>query len=159
MASHVLENRRLHKGSRTTGIALLAGYVAVYAATLYAMVRFGRFEAGDAIGVFAVLGIGFSIAAWLLTIGIKPLPCRVLEPGRELATLLVYLLPLTAFIAFGFSAIHRHVTLEPADWLAILAAKLAVFVVIPAWIMVVRFGYRLTELAPMSTQTSHTLVF
>jgi len=77
----------LHKGSRTTGIALLAGYVAVYAATLYAMVRFGRFEAGDAIGVFAVLGIGFSIAAWLLTIGIKPLPCRVLEPGRELATL------------------------------------------------------------------------
>ena len=159
MATQVLENRRLRKGSRTTGIALLAGYVAVYAATLYAMVRFGRFEAGDAIGVFAVLGIGFSIAAWLLTIGIKPLPCRVLEPGRELATLLVYLLPLTAFIAFGFSAIHRHVTLEPADSLAILAAKLAVFVVVPAWIMVVRFGYRLTELAPMSTQTSHTLVF
>ncbi|HEY4962655.1 MAG TPA: CPBP family intramembrane glutamic endopeptidase, partial [Terriglobales bacterium] len=82
-------------------------------------------------------------------------------PGRAGGTLisLVYLLPLTAFIAFGFSAIHRRVTLEPADSLAILAAKLAVFVVVPAWIMVVRFGYRLTELAPMSTQTSHTLVF
>ena len=158
MATHVLENRRLHRGSRTTGIALLAGYVTVYATTLYAMVRFGHFEPGDAIGVFAVVGIGFSIAAWLLTIGIKPLPCRVLEPGRELATLLVYLLPLAGFIAFGFSAIHRYVTAELADSLAILAAKLAVLVAVPAWIMVAQFGYRLTELAPISTQTGHMLV-
>ncbi len=29
---------------------------------------------------------------------------------------------------------------------------------IPAWIMVARFGYRLTELAPISTNTSHMLV-
>jgi hypothetical protein len=40
MATQVLENRRLRKGNGTTGIALLAGYLAVYAAALYAMVRF-----------------------------------------------------------------------------------------------------------------------
>jgi membrane protease YdiL (CAAX protease family) len=123
------------------------------------MVRLGQFEASEALGVFTVLGVGFSLAAWLLTIGMKPLPYRVLEPNREVAALLWYLLPLTVFIAFGLSAIHRYVTGEPADSIAILLAKLAVFVAVPAWIMVVRFGYRLTELAPMSTKTSHMLVF
>jgi len=76
-----------------------------------------------------------------------------------MVTLLLYLLPLTAFIAFGFSAIHRYVTGEPADSLAILVAKLAVFVVVPAWIMVARFRYRVTELVPTSTKTSQMLVF
>jgi len=83
MFTRVLENPRLKTGAKATGMALLAAYVVVYAATLYAMVRFGQFEAGDALGVFAVLGVGFSLAAWLLTIGVKPLPYRVLEPDRE----------------------------------------------------------------------------
>ena len=149
----------MRNGSNASGIALLAAYVVVYSATLYAMVRFGQFEPGDALGVFGLLGIGFSLAAWLLTLGVEPLPCRVLQPDRELGTILTYLLPLTAFIAFGFSAIHRFVPAEPADSLAILIAKLAVFVVIPAWIMVARFGYRLIQLAPMSAKVSHMLVF
>ncbi len=158
MSTQALENPRLRSAGRTTGIALLAGYVAIYAATLYAMVRFGQFEAGEALEVFAVLGVGFSLAAWLVTMGVKPLPYRALEPGREVVTLIVYLLPLTAFIAFGFSAIHRYVTEEPADSLVVLAAKLAVFVVVPAWMMVAQFRYRLRVLVPISTNTSHLLV-
>ncbi len=158
MSTQVLESRALHRDRKTTGLALLAAYIAIYAATLYAMVRFGQFDAGEALGVFAILGVGFSIVAWVLTIGMKPLPYRVLEPGRELTTLVAYLVPLTAFIAFGFSAIHRYVTGEPADSFAILAAKLAAFVVIPAWIMIARFRYRLPQLVPMSTKTSQMLV-
>ena len=159
MSTQALQNRRLLGKGETTGIALLAGYVVVYAATLYAMVRFGQFEPGDALEVFAILGIGFSLVAWLLTIGIKPLPFHVQDPASEVATLLAYLLPLTAFIAFGFSVIHRYVSGEPADSLTILVAKLVVFVALPAWIMVAQFGYRLAGLAPMSTRTSHMLVF
>jgi membrane protease YdiL (CAAX protease family) len=159
MSTQVLESRALQSGRKMTGLALLASYIALYAAALYAMARFGHFDAGDALGVFAVLGVGFSLAAWLLTIGVKPLPYRVLEPVREVRTLLLYLVPLTAFIAFGFSAIHRYVTSEPPDSIAILLAKLAVFVLIPAWIMISRFGYRLPQLSPVSTKTSHMLVF
>ena len=159
MSTQVLESRTLRSVRATTGLALLAGYVALYAATLYAMARIGQFDAGEALGVFAVLGVGFSLAAWLLTIGVKPLPFRVLEPGREVRTLLMYLIPLTAFIAFGFAAIHRYVTSEPADSIAILLAKLAVFVVVPAWIMIAAFRYRPAWLAPVSTKTSHMLVF
>jgi membrane protease YdiL (CAAX protease family) len=131
----------------------------VYAATLFAMVRYGRFDASESLGVFVVLGIGFSLVAWLLTIGIKPLPYEVREPRQETAALLMYLIPLAVFIAYGFSAIPRWVPGEPADSLLILAAKLAVFVVIPAWILVPHFGYRRCDLTPMSTKTSYMLVF
>lgn len=158
MSTQALENQRSQSSRKETGIALLTGYVAIYAATLYAMASFGHFETGDALGVFAILGVGFSLGAWLLTIGVKPLPYRLQAPGRELATLLMYLLPLTVLIAFGFSAIHHYVTGEPADSIVILVAKMAVFVVVPAWIMVARFGYRSTELAPMSTKSSYMLV-
>jgi membrane protease YdiL (CAAX protease family) len=144
---------------RSTGISLLVAYLTLYAATLFAMVRYGRFDASDSLGVFTVLGVGFTLVAWLLTIGVKPLPYEVRAPKPETATLLLYLVPLAAFIAYGFNAIHRWVPAEPADSLAILAAKLAVFVVIPAWLFVTRFGYKLGELALTSTKTSHMLVF
>jgi uncharacterized protein len=159
MSTQALEKPILRSNGKTTGTALLAGYVAVYAATLGAMVGFGQFEAGEALGLFAVLGIGLSLASWLLTIGVKPLPYRVLEPSREVAMLLAYLLPLVTFITFGFSAVQRYLTGEPATSLAILFAKVAVFVATPGWIMVSRFQYKASELAPMSTKTSHILVF
>jgi membrane protease YdiL (CAAX protease family) len=159
MSSHVLTKPALQSRGRSIGISLLVGYLALYAATLYAMVRYGHFDASDSLAVFTVMGVGFSLVAWLLTIGINPLPYDVHEPQRETVTLLVYLIPLAAFIAYGFDGIHRWVPGEPADSLTILVAKLAVFVVIPAWILVARFGYSLRELAPISTKTSHMLVF
>lgn len=159
MSSSVLTKPAIESRGRLTGISLLVAYVALYAATLFAMVRYGRFDASDSLGVFVVLGIGFSLVAWLLTIGIKALPYEVREPKQETATLLVYLIPLAAFIAYGFSAIHRRIPGEPADSLAILVAKLAGFVAIPASILVARFGYKPRDLAPMSTRTSHVLVF
>ena len=159
MSSSVFAKPAMRSHRRSTGVSLLVAYLALYAATLFAMVRYGRFDASESLGVFVVLGVGFSLVAWLLTIGVKPLPYDVREPKQETANLLVYLVPLAAFIAYGFSAIHRWVPGEPADSLAILAAKLAVFVAIPAWILATRFGYKPRDLAPVSTKTSHMLVF
>ena len=158
MSTFAIETPTQQRRGKATGIALFTVYVALYSATLFAMVRFGKFNASDSLGVFAVLGVGFSFAAWLLTIGVEPLPYRVRNPTREMGAVLIYLVPLSAFIAFGFSAIHRLVPTEPSDSIAILVAKLTVFVVIPAWIMVTRFGYKLVELAPSSLKTSHLLV-
>jgi membrane protease YdiL (CAAX protease family) len=146
----------LRSGVRT-GVVLLAAYIALYAVTLWSMVRFGGFDAGDALGVFAVLGIGFSLIAWLVTLGIEPLPYPISEPIAETFTLLLYLIPLAAFIAYGFNAIHHWIPGEPADSLAILIAKLGVFVVIPGWLVMSRYGYKLREMAPMSARASHIL--
>ena len=159
MSSTVLTKPALQGRGRLTGVSLLVAYLTLYGATLFAMVRYGHFDASDSLGVFAVLGVGFSLIAWLLTIGVKPLQYKVREPRQEAATLLAYLIPLAAFIAYGFSVIHRWVPGEPADSVAILAAKLAGFVAIPAWLLITRFGYNLRGLAPASTKTSHMLVF
>jgi len=56
MSTYVYDNPAMRSGRRAKGLTLLAAYVALYAATLFAMVRFGRFDASDALGVFAVLG-------------------------------------------------------------------------------------------------------
>jgi membrane protease YdiL (CAAX protease family) len=148
----------LRSGART-GVALLGVYVALYAVTLWSMVSLGGFDAGDAFGVFAVLGVGFSFIACLVTLGIEPLPYRVSEPVAETFTLLLYLAPLAVFIAYGFDAIHRWVPGEPADSFAILIAKLAAFVVIPGWLIMSRYGYKLREMAPMSAKASHMIAF
>ena len=159
MATVAISNRAANQSSRRVGLFLLASYLVLYAATLYAMVRFGGFDAGDSLGVFAVLGVGFSLLAWLLTLGVAPLAYRVREPGRELQLLLLYVFPLAVFIAYGFGAIHRWVLGEPADSLVILVAKLSVFVAIPAWLMISRFGYSMRQLVPLSLPTSHVLAF
>lgn len=159
MATSALDNWTVQRSNFRLGIVLLGAYVILYAATLFAMVHFGAFDAGDALGVFGVLGVGFSLIAWLLTLGVKPLPYYVREPGRELQTLLLYMLPLAVFIAYGFDAIHRWVPAEPANSLIILIAKLAAFVAIPAWILTSIFRYRLPELAPIALPTSHILAF
>ena len=159
MSSFAIESRVSQKRFPSRGLSLLAGYVAVYACSLFCMAHFGGFEPEEAIGVFAILGVAFSALAWVLTLGIKPLPYAVKEPSQELALLLLYMLPLAAFVAYGFSAIHRWVVTEPADSIAILVAKLAVFVAIPAALLGARFHYRSSEWAPSSVQTSHVLVF
>ena len=158
MSSFAIESAAPDRSGRATGVILLTAYLALYAVTSFTMVRFGKFDASDSLGVFAVLGIGLSLAAWLITIGIDPLPYRVLEPQRESAMLLAYLVPLALLIAYGFSAIHRTVPSEPADSLAILVAKLSIFVIVPAWILIKRFGYSLADLSPWSLKTSHLLV-
>ena len=141
--------------SRHTGIALLAGYFALYAVMLLAMRRAGNFDVTEPLLVLAILGFGFSLAAWLLTIRVKPLPYSVNEPKRELAVILAYLPLVMAFITWGLGFLRGYVLAEPAHSTAILAAKLMVAVVIPAVIMRVLFGYSLRELAPMAAPAGH----
>ncbi len=159
MATMAIDNRTANRTGSRIGWVLLAAYVVLYAATLFAMVRFGGFDPGDALGVFGVLGVGFSLIAWLFTFGVKPLPYQVHKPGRELQAILLYMIPLAIFLVYGFDAIHRWVPREPADSLVMLVVKLAVFVAIPAWIMFSRFGYRWRELTPLALPTSHILAF
>ena len=135
---------------RWTGLLLLTGYLALYATTLYNMSRWGAYDPADALTVAAILGVGFSVAAWLFTIGVKPLAYRVSQPARELAVVTIYLIAVTAVVTWGFDWIRRVVPTNPPQAFVLLALKLVVFVAVPVLIMRSLFGYRRLDLAPSS---------
>ncbi len=140
------------------GPVLLLGYLALYAITLLAMQRLGNFDVTEPLLVLVIVGIGFSLAAWLLTIGVKPPSYSVRQPRSELTFITIYLLSVVAFITWGLGAIHQYIPADPADAFTILTTKLLVFVVIPAAIMHGMFGYSSRQLAPMSAQSRQVLV-
>jgi membrane protease YdiL (CAAX protease family) len=141
------------------GSALLIGYLLLYATALLGMNRAWNFEVVEPLLILGILGFGFSLAAWLLTIGTTPLDYKVANPTKELAAQLIYILPLAAYIAWGGSAIRRFVPADPWNAAAILIAKLVFFVIIPAWMMRVSFGYTLRDLAPLSFRRRDMLTF
>jgi membrane protease YdiL (CAAX protease family) len=140
------------------GPELLVGYLALYAITLLAMQRLGNFDVSEPLLVLAIVGIGFSLSAWLLTIGVEPLPYSVRQPRNELTVIAIYLLPVVTFITWGLGAIQRYIPADPADAFTILTGKLLVFVVIPAAIMHRMFGYSSRQLAPMAAPLRQVLV-
>jgi membrane protease YdiL (CAAX protease family) len=144
--------------TRQIGLALLVAYLIVYVGMLLAMRRAATFDLAEPLMVLAILGVGFSLAAWLLTIGIHPLEYQIQKPKSELTVVLVYLVPLVVFVTWGLGFLHRYVPADPGNAFVIMAAKLLVLVVFPAAIMQMKFGYRLRQLAPMSARTRQLLV-
>ncbi|HKH98723.1 MAG TPA: CPBP family intramembrane glutamic endopeptidase [Candidatus Sulfotelmatobacter sp.] len=143
---------------RPIGIGLLAGYLGLYAAMLLAMRRTGNFDIAEPLLVFGILGVGFSLAAWLLTARVSPLDYAVVSPKQELATVGAYLAPVVVFVTWGLGFLHRYFPTDPENAVVILTAKLILFVVIPAMIFQVQFGYSLRQLAPSSARGGYLLV-
>lgn len=144
--------------TRQIGLALLVAYLVVYAAMLLAMHGAAAFDIAEPLMVLVILGVGFSLAAWLLTIGVQALDYSILKPKGELTAAAIYLLPVVLFATWGLDLLHRYVPADPGNAFTILAAKLLVFVVLPAAIMQARFGYRLRHLAPMSARIRDLVV-
>lgn len=157
MTTNTVSVRRATDTNSRTGLAILATYVAMYACVLSAMSRLGGFDPSDALGVAAVLGIGFSLAAWALTTGVKPLPYSVAQPARELIVLAVYFVALTAFVTWGFDWLRRAFPADPAQSFALVIAKLVTFVALPLWLMRGRFGYHWRQIAPSGFSRRHVL--
>jgi len=149
----------LTRASRRAGTLLLAAYLVLYGVTLFGMNRTWHFDLAEPLFILAILGVGFSLAAWLLTLGTRPLPYEVRHPGREAGFLAVYLIPLTAYITWAGTAIRKYVPVEPAQASAILAAKLLFFVVIPGWVMCALYGYTARDLAPISFRRRAVFTF
>lgn len=144
--------------TRQVGVAVLMAYLVVYAAVLLAMHRVGAFDVAEPLMVLAIFGVGFSVAAWALTIGAPPLDCSILKPKSELTAVAIYLLPIVAFTTWGLDLLHRYIPADSANVFAILAAKLLVFVIVPAALIQWQSGYNLRQLAPVSGRARHLVV-
>ena len=72
---------------RRTGVVLLGGYLVLYASALTGMHSFAGFDITEPLFVLGILGVGFSLLAWLLTLGMEPLRYKVVQPKGELLVL------------------------------------------------------------------------
>lgn len=134
-----------------TNIAFVLAYLFLYAVFLALLHRFEHFDLAEALFVLGVLGIGFPLLAWWITRSAVPLPIGVRNPARETVIVFAYLVATAAFITWGLSAIRVWVPTEPGKSLAIVGAKLLVFVLIPAALFRAQ-GYSMRELVGMPSQ-------
>lgn len=131
---------------------VLLAYVAIYAAALWQMSRQPDFEPAEAIAILAIVGVLFSLLALLFTRKVEALPLAVKSPGVELAVLLLWMVPLAAFLVWGLGTLRSSFPNEPAQFLAIAAAKLAMVVVIPGLLLLRGWHYQVGELAPVGVR-------
>ncbi len=135
----------------------LFGYLAVYGTSLFLLHRVEHFGLSEPLLVLLIVGVGFSALAWWFTRRVAPLSFLVRQPSREATLLAVYLVAVAAFIAWGLGIIETGVPGEPSKSVAILAAKLAVFVLIPLAVFHRLWGYGIRDfLAPWPELRQHS---
>ncbi len=130
---------------------LAAGYLAIWLVAFLLLDRQAGFQAGEALGALVILGLVLPGLALLVTRGSRPLTQPVRRPLAEAALLTSYLVVIAVVLVVGFGRVVR-VTTEPLHSLAVLALKLALFVVVPAALLMLTQGYRARELAPASVR-------
>jgi len=124
----------------------LLGYGAIYFSFLFAMHRFLGFDLGEPLLVLGLMGIGFSALAWWVTRNSIPLPLVVKQPGRESILLLIYMLPLAAYLTWGRKVLALSTIPEPRQSVVILCIKLLLIVAIPAAMLRLGWRYQWREL-------------
>lgn len=141
---------------RKTIVALLknpylVGYLAAYSLLLLLLHWREGFDLAEPALVFLIVGVGFSaLAAWA-TRKLTPPPLAVKAPRAECGLLAVYLCLLVGFLTWGLNFLQAVAPSEPAQSLAILAAKMTVFVMVPFAMFRGWWKYRLADLAPAPT--------
>ncbi len=121
-------------------------YALLWGAGVVVLARDPDFEAGEAIAVMLLLGLGLSAAAWLATLGAKPRQQPVRDPGRELLWITALLVGIgIGFLGYGLSVLRATVSHDPARSISILLAKLLVLVLLPG-LAFRRLGYGWREL-------------
>lgn len=129
---------------RALGAVVL--YALVYAAALGWLARAPGFEAGESLGVLLVFGLGYSLIAWLATLGLTPRAQEINAPARECGAVALYLALFAVLVlGFGLSALKDVAPDGPAEKTAVTLLKLLTMVVLPGWLFT-RLGYSWREL-------------
>ena len=70
-------------------VGALTAYLGIYGVALSWLGRSANFEAGESLAVLLIFGVGFSLAAWVSSIGIKAPVVLVQSPRREWSATLI----------------------------------------------------------------------
>jgi CAAX protease family protein len=127
----------------------IGAYILLWTAALILLRTVEGFDTSEALVSLVMLGVIFPALALLATRHLPALPPVVRQPKLEGMALLAYLVLIGAFLVSGFGRIAR-ITAEPLHSVALLSAKLIVFVAFPAAIVAALGHYRIAELMPIS---------
>jgi len=108
--------------------------------------------------ILAVVGVGFSSLAWLLTRRSEPLPFEVKRPRTECSLLAAYLVVVVLFLTWGIDALESAVQREPWQMLALLGAKLVLFVLLPVVLFYALWKYKIHDLIAGAPVPNHLRV-
>jgi membrane protease YdiL (CAAX protease family) len=126
----------------------VALYGAAYAASLAVLARAPGFQAGESLAILLIFGLGFTAVAGAATRAITLPPIAVERPRAESLAILAYLAVFAVlFLGFGLSAIREALPDGPLERSAILAAKLATMVLLPA-LLLLGLGVGRREILP-----------
>jgi len=135
--------------SRAVGSLVL--YAVAYGCAVAVLRGTPEFEAGEALAVMLIFGLGLSVAAWLTTAQAAPVQVDVRAPARELGVLCAYLVLFGfLYLGWGLSALKATFPSEPMQSVVILVSKLAATVLVPGWLFT-RLGYTWRELLALKT--------
>ena len=132
--------------SNRAGNNAIAFFVAAYVGSFIYLDHMGALPFEEAGTLFVVLGVGFSLLAWLVTIGIKPIEIAIARPRLEALVVLLLVVAVAAYLVFGRTWVDglipdaAHGGSDFAHLASIVASKLAVFVFIPFIVFRVLFG-------------------
>jgi membrane protease YdiL (CAAX protease family) len=129
----------------------VVGYLVLYGLTLWLLQRSGE-EVGEMAFALVVFGGFFPALTWLVTLRAQPLPVTVRRPGAESTLIVVYLIPMFAYLIWGVGLLKAAVPAEPAQDFAILGVKLLLWVLVPGVLIANVFGYSPHELTPLAAK-------
>jgi hypothetical protein len=118
----------------TRSLIYAMAYLALWVVTLLLLKVLCAFNAEDALTAFVILGLIFPALALLVTRKTTPLEYRVRRPTQETVFLITYLAIIAIVLVAGLPGVN-HIAAEPLHSLAVLAEKLAMFVLIPTAIL------------------------
>lgn len=133
------------------------GWFVLYAASTAVLAARYGFGPAEPVAVLVIFGLLLPGLALLLTRGHQPRSLRVDAPAAESRLAAVCLLVVVLFLAFGLDLLNAAVPSRPANDLAVLAAKLLVFVALP-YALLRRRGYRWRDLLALRLSGREWLV-
>lgn len=117
------------------------GYALLWLASTGILVGVYGYGPVEPIAVLVIFGFLLPGLALLLTRGYSPRPLRIDSPRLETRFVLAYLLFIVAFLGWGLDLVHASFPDQPANDIAVLVAKVIVFVLVPFALLMSR-GYR-----------------
>lgn len=125
-------------------IAPVGIYLAIYLGFLWLLNAREELPVTEPLMILLIIGGGFTLAAWLLSLRARPRAWTVRQPRVEAKVMLGLWLAVTVFVTWGLPALRATGGL--AGEASVLAGKLAVFVLVPLALFCWLWRYRPGEL-------------